>query len=102
MDKISKKILKEYFYAFNTPSGILILYGDNMDKCKPYITDAVDSVEDVCEYCKAHGLSVFYKAKKTLAGLLGLIRTYRLTKIYSVYSSWKNVCEYIVNHSVIE
>lgn len=84
-------------YGFHIPHGILMLYGDNMEKCIPYIDDAVDSVEDICNYCSLHNLRIFHKPNRSLNGLLEIFRVRRLTKKYSVYSSWKELKYYFEN-----
>ena len=99
MNNNAEKVLKQYFYSFNIPSGVLILYGDNIQRCKPYLDDIVDSVEDICIYCKQHELKVYHKTNKNIKGLIGFIITYRLTKKYSVNCTWNDVCNYILEKS---
>ena len=85
----------ENVYAYHIPYGYLFLYGDDMNMCRQYIDDAFDCVEDICNYCSQHNLRVFHKPNRSLNGLLEIFRVRRLTKKYSVYSSWKELKEYL-------
>ena len=85
----------ENVYVYHIPYGDLFLYGDNINMCRQYIDDAIDSVEDICDYCAKHNLRIFHKPNRSLNGLLEIFRVRRLTKKYSVYSSWKELKHYL-------
>ena len=69
--------------------GALMLWGENVKICKAYLEEALveyrlNSVEDICIYCKNHGISVSYLS----AGKLNLHEYFLVRKIgrkYSVY-----------------
>lgn len=96
MDELDELVLKTYFHSFDIPSGMLMIYGDNMIKCASYINNTVNSVEDICIYCKKHDLRIFHKTNRSITGFIGLIRTCILGKKYGVYSSWNDVVKYIL------
>lgn len=81
-------------YGYNLPHSLLILYGNNMNACRPYIDNAVNSVEDVCQYCSVHNLRILHKIPYSPNGFVEYIRVYRLTKKYSVRGSWKEISQY--------
>lgn len=95
MNKKESDVIKEYILTFNIPSGVLMVYGDSEKAVKGYIGNAVDCVEDVCVYCKNHDLKVYHKTKFGIVGLLGFLRTYRLCKKHSVYSSFDDLYDFI-------
>jgi len=83
-------------YKFFIPHGELILYGDNLKACKPYIDNVgLESVEDLCLYCKQHGLRIYHNPQRSLRGFLTIPRVLNLTRKYSVHSSWNDVLRYI-------
>ena len=84
-------------YGFRLPYGTLILYGDNMKVCVPYIDNTVNSVEDVCKYCSHHNLRVLHQTHCSLSGLIEHIRVYRLINKYSIRGSWKEISRYFEN-----
>lgn len=85
----------ENVYAYHIPYGDLFLYGDNINMCRQYIDSAIDSVEDICIYCSQHNLRIWHKPNRSLNGFLEIFRVRKLTKKYSVYSSWKELKYYL-------
>ena len=81
-------------YGYRLPHSILILYGENIGKCIPYIDNAVDSVEDVCKYCSTHDLRILHRRNHSFIGMIEFLRVYRLTKKYSVRGIWKDIPDY--------
>lgn len=82
-------------YGYHLLDGDLLIYGDNMETCIPYIDNVVDSVEDVCEYCSRHNLCILHKIHFSIRGLIEHIRVCRLTKKYSVRGSWEDIYKII-------
>lgn len=70
-------------YAFQLPNGILILYGENLTSCIPYIDNCVDSAEDICEYCSDHGISLEYRTW-TVKGIIEYLRIVRVGRKYGI------------------
>ena len=81
-------------YGFRLPNSLLVVYGHNMSACKPYIENAIDSVEDICKYCREHDLHILCKPILSIAGLLEYLRVRRLTGKYSVNGSWSDFSKY--------
>jgi hypothetical protein len=81
-------------YGYHLPNGDLLIYGDNLETCIPYIDNVVDSVEDICEYCSQHNLRILHKTHFSIRGLIEYIRVSRLTKKYSVRGTWKEMNEF--------
>lgn len=81
----------ESIYGYHLPHGDLLIYGENIETCIPYIDNTVDSVEDVCEYCSRHNLYILHKIHFSIRGLIEHIRVSRLTKKYSVRGSWEDL-----------
>ena len=85
------EVLKN-IYSFELDNGRIYLYGDNVDSCTPYIDGIVNSVEDICIYCKAHKIKTYYKPNgKTLADIVFYLRILRLSIKYKVHGSWKDL-----------
>lgn len=84
-------------YAYHLPHGLLVIYGNNMKTCMPYIDNAVNSVEDVCIYCSQHNLQILHQTHHSFNGLIEYIRVYHLTKKYSVRGSWEEIPQYFEN-----
>ena len=92
------RVIKDNCYGFHCKSGDLIVYGNNIKICRPYIDNLVfNCVEDLCDYCSQHNLRVWHKHNCSLNGLFEIFRVRRLTKKYSVYSSWKELKQYLDN-----
>lgn len=90
------KSIQEYCYGFHAKGGDLIIYGDNVKICRPYLDDiSTDFVEDVCEYCSQHNIRIFHKFDRSIGGLIALVEVYILTKKYNVRSSWKELVRYL-------
>lgn len=78
--------------------GALMLWGENVKVCKEYLQDALveyrlNSVEDICIYCKNHGISVSYIND----GNIDLHEYYLVRKIarkYSVYEPRTKLASY--------
>lgn len=87
------------FFRFHSRHGELLIYGDNMNICRPYI-EAMDfkNIESLCIYCKQHDLRIFYLHNRTLRGYWEKPRVLRLTLKHAVCSSWSDVKEYINAH----
>ena len=93
----------ENLFKYCIPHGELIIYGDNMSLCKPYINDIDQkTVENICMYCQQHDLRVFHKPDKNLRGYLEIPRVARLTKKYYVYSNWDDVLKYLETQQIDE
>lgn len=84
-------------YGYQLPHSTLILYGNNMKTCMPYIDDAIDSVEDVCKYCSQHNLRILCQTDHSVQSLIEYLRVYRLAKRYSVRGSWRELPQYFEN-----
>ena len=90
--------MKDFIYGIHIPHGDLVLYGDNMLRCKPYLDDVVtasDYVEDLYDYCSRHELLIWHKPKRSIGGLYEIFRIRKLAKKYSVHSSWKELKQYL-------
>ena len=88
--------IKENCYGYHTKHGDLILYGNNIKVCKPYMDGiTTDCIEDVCEYCSKHDIRIFHKFNYSICGLIEFILVYFLTKKYGVRSSWKELLQYL-------
>ena len=88
----------ENAYAFYLPHGSVFLYGENLNHCKTYVDTSIDSFEDLCIYCKNHGLRIYYLGKKSVPAFFEGILIRTLTRKYGVYSSWKEIQHYLNVH----
>lgn len=81
----------ENVYGYHLPNGDLLIYGENLEMCVPHIDNAVDSVEDICEYCSKHNLRILHRIHCSISGLVEYFRVSRLAKKYSVRGSWEDM-----------
>ena len=87
--------MQDKFYKFNLPNGEIYIFGDNLEKCIPFIEDVTDSIVGMCEYCSNHKLHIFHNPNRGFKGVLEYIYVYWLTKKYGVHSSVKEVDQYL-------
>lgn len=95
MVNILEDEMKTKIYQYKLPNGDIYLYGGNLEKCLPYIDTVVNSVEDACDYCSKHNIRIFHNPNRGLKGFIEMLRIYRLTKMYGVHSSVKEMDEYL-------
>ena len=82
-------------YGYHLDHGNIIIFGDNMKYCLPYIDNNINSVEDICEYCNTHHLLVTYiTAKKNINAFITYARFRKLAKKYNVFASSKDLIKY--------
>ena len=63
----------------------LYLYGDDLHIYMPYIEDIVDSVEDICIYCKQRNIHIYHWSNfKSLNGIIEFFRVLILLKRHKV------------------
>lgn len=75
--------------------GDLILYGENLKTCTPYIDNVIECVEDIFDYCSAHDIRIFYNITHSIVyGLIEYFRVKVFIKRYSVRGSWKDFARY--------
>ena len=95
-EKVQEKVLCIPFKVKNQ-SGLLFLYGEHLPICKDFIENMPPYFKDLCEYCKTHGIKIFFKKDKTLGGFIANIKICRTTKKFKIYSTWDNFLEYVEN-----
>lgn len=81
-------------FGIHLPHGDLFLYGENLNRYMPYLTDFPGNMEDICLYCQQRNIFIYYKVNHNLKGLVEFLRIYRLTKKYNVRGSWKELSRY--------
>ena len=90
--------MRNFVYGLHIPHGDLIIYGDNMLRCKPYldnVVNAADCIEDLYDYCSQHKLRIYHMPKRSIGGFFEVFLIRKLAKKYSVHSSWKETKQYL-------
>lgn len=88
----------ENVYGYHLDHGNIIIFGDNLKYCIQYIDSCINSVEDICEYCKTHELLVSYiSQRKNINTMITYFHVRKLAKRYNVFASSKELIKYTIH-----